>query len=146
VSFGTLVVIVLAGLGGPLLALSERHFVPVVIGEIIAGVVVGRTGLGVVDPANATVSFLGQVGFEMVMLTVGMQLPLRDPRLADSLRGGAVLAAIVGVLAVPAGLAAAALGALLTPRYTQCYSRLDPLRCSCPRSRRPAPMGRTRSR
>ncbi|HEY2536217.1 MAG TPA: cation:proton antiporter [Solirubrobacteraceae bacterium] len=38
-----------------------------------------------------------------------MHLPLRDPRLAASLRGGAVLAAIVGVLAVPAGFAAAAI-------------------------------------
>ena len=45
-SFGTLVVIVLAGLGGPLLGLAGRWFVPVVIGEILAGVIVGATGLG----------------------------------------------------------------------------------------------------
>ncbi|MFI4984609.1 MAG: cation:proton antiporter [Solirubrobacterales bacterium] len=107
-TFGTLVVIVLAGLGGPLLGLSGRWFVPVVIGEIVAGVVVGRTGLGSVDPANATISFLGQVGFAMLMLTVGMHLPLRDRRLWDSLRSGTSRAVIVGVLAVPAGFAAAA--------------------------------------
>ena len=107
-SFGTLVVIVLAGLGGPLLGLSGRLFVPVMIGEILAGVIVGRTGLGAVDPANTTISFLGEVGFAMLMLTVGVHLPLRDPRLSASLRSGMVLAAIVGVLAVPAGLAAAA--------------------------------------
>ena len=107
-NFGTLVVIVLAGLGGPLLALAKRRFVPVVIGEIIAGVIVGRTGLGSVDPAQATVSFLGQVGFAMLMLTVGMHLPLRDRRLSASLRSGAVLAAIVALLAVPAGFVAAA--------------------------------------
>ncbi len=101
--------IVLAGLGGPLLGLSRRWFVPVVIGEIIAGVVVGRTGLGLVDPANPTVAFLGEVGFAMLMLTAGMHLPLRDPRLSASLRGGTMLAVIVGVLAVPAGFAAAAL-------------------------------------
>jgi Kef-type K+ transport system membrane component KefB len=108
-NFGILVVIVLAGLGGPLLSLSGRRFVPVVIGEILAGVLVGRTGLGVVDPANTTIAALGAVGFAMLMLTVGMHLPLRDPRLAASLRGGTMLAVIVGVLAVPAGLAAAAL-------------------------------------
>jgi Kef-type K+ transport system membrane component KefB len=45
----------------------------------------------------------------MLMLTAGMHLPLRDPRLAGALRTGAVLAAIVGVLAVPAGFAAAAI-------------------------------------
>lgn len=108
-SFGILLAIVLAGLGGPLLGLSERRFVPVVIGEIAAGVLVGKTGLEIVDPGEPAVAFLGEVGFAMLMLTVGMHLPLRDPRLAGALRGGAVLAAIVGLLAVPAGFAAAAI-------------------------------------
>lgn len=108
-SFGILLAIVLAGLGGPLLGLSERRFVPVVIGEIAAGVLVGKTVLEIVDPGEPTIAFLGEVGFAMLMLTVGMHLPLRDPRLAASLRGGATLAAIVGVLAVPAGFAAAAI-------------------------------------
>ncbi len=107
-SFGTLLVIVLAGLGGPLLGINGRRFVPVVIGEILAGVIVGPTVLNAVDPANPTVAFLGQVGFAMLMLTVGMHLPLRDRRLWASLRSGALLAAIVGVLAPLAGLAAAA--------------------------------------
>ncbi len=107
-SFGTLTVVVLAGLGGPLLALSERRFVPIVVGEIIAGILVGPEALSIVDPTNATISFLGQVGFAMLMLTVGMHLPLRDPRLARSLRSGTLLAAIVAVLAIPAGLLAAA--------------------------------------
>jgi Kef-type K+ transport system membrane component KefB len=108
-SFGTLTVIVLAGLGGPLLALSERRFVPIVVGEIIAGILVGPEALSIVDPANTTIVFLGQVGFAMLMLTVGMHLPLRDARLARSLRSGTLLAAIVAVLAIPAGLLAAAL-------------------------------------
>lgn len=108
-SFGTLLVIVLAGLGGPLLALNDKRFVPVVIGELLAGVLVGDTGLRSVDPDGATLSFLGQVGFAMLMLTAGMHLPLRDRRLFASLRRGALLAACVGVLSIPAGLAAAAL-------------------------------------
>ncbi len=108
-SFGTLTVIVLAGLGGPLLALSERRFVPIVVGEIIAGILVGPEALSIVDPANTTIAFLGQVGFAMLMLTVGMHLPLRDARLARSLRSGTLLTAIVAVLAIPAGLLAAAL-------------------------------------
>jgi Kef-type K+ transport system membrane component KefB len=109
VSFQTLLVIVLAGLGGPLLSLTRRRFVPVVVGEIIAGIIVGRTGLEIVDPAQPTISFLGQVGFAMLMLTVGMHLPLRDARLAPSLRTGALLAGIVALLAIPAGLLAAAI-------------------------------------
>ena len=74
--------IVLAGLGGPLLGIAGRRFVPVVIGEILAGILVGPNVFAAVDPANATISFLGQLGFAMLMLTVGMHLPLRDKRLA----------------------------------------------------------------
>jgi Kef-type K+ transport system membrane component KefB len=109
IGFGTLAVLVLAGLAGPLLAISRRWFVPVVIGEILAGVLVGPQVFGAVDPAQPTLAFLGEVGFAMLMLTVGMHLPLRDRRLAGSLRQGALAAAIVTVLAIPAGLLAATL-------------------------------------
>lgn len=101
--------IVLAGLGGPLLALTPRLFVPLAIGELAAGALVGKTGFGVVHPSDPITAFLASVGFAMLMLTVGMHLPLRDRRLFASLRRGATLAAIVGALAVPAGIAAAAL-------------------------------------
>jgi Kef-type K+ transport system membrane component KefB len=107
VSFGTLTVIVLAGLGGPLLGIAGHRFVPVVIGEILAGILVGPAVLDAVNPANGTISFLGEIGFAMLMLTVGMHLPLRDKRLAASLRSGGLLAGIVCILAVPAGLLAA---------------------------------------
>jgi Kef-type K+ transport system membrane component KefB len=106
-SFGTLVLIVLAGLGGPLLAVTTGHFVPVVVGEILAGILVGPAVLGTVHPADATTALLGEVGFAMLMLTVGMHLPLRDRRLAGAARTGTLLALIVSVLAVPAGLLAA---------------------------------------
>ncbi len=106
-SFGVLAAIVLAGLAGPLLGLNRRFFVPVMVGEIFAGILVGPAVLGVVDPANSTVAFLRDTGFAMLMLTAGMHLPLRDPRLAASLREGALLAAMVAALAVPAGLLAA---------------------------------------
>jgi Kef-type K+ transport system membrane component KefB len=109
VSFGDLLVIVLAGLGGPLLALTPRLFVPLAIGELAAGALVGRTGFGAVHPSDTITAFLASVGFAMLMLTVGMHLPLRERRLLESLRRGALPAAIVGVLAVPAGIAAAAL-------------------------------------
>jgi Kef-type K+ transport system membrane component KefB len=109
VSFGTLVAIVLAGLGGPLLGLLGRRFVPVVIGEILAGILAGPAVLDVVDPSNTMVSFLADIGFAMLMLTVGMHLPLRDRRLAASIREGALLAALVCLLAVPAGILAASI-------------------------------------
>ncbi len=108
-SFGTLVLIVLAGLGGPLLAVASGRFVPVVVGEILAGILVGPAVLGTVHPDNATISTLGEVGFAMLMLTVGMHLPLSDRRLASAARRGGLAAAIVCVLALPAGLLAASI-------------------------------------
>jgi Kef-type K+ transport system membrane component KefB len=107
VSFEVLLVIVLAGLGGPLLAGAAGGFVPVVIGEILAGILVGPAVLGAIDPADGTLAFLGEIGFAMLMLTVGMHLPLRDPRLTAALRGGGLLAGIVCVLVGPAALLAA---------------------------------------
>ena len=106
-SFGTLVVIVLAGLGGPLLGIAGHRFVPVVIGEILAGILVGPTVLDAVNPANNSISFLAEIGFAMLMLTVGMHLPLREKRLTAALRSGGLLAGIVCILAIPAGLLAA---------------------------------------
>jgi Kef-type K+ transport system membrane component KefB len=106
-SFGTLVLIVLAGLGGPLLGIATGRFIPVVVGEILAGILVGPAVLGTVHPANATIATLGEIGFAMLMLTVGMHLPLSDRRLAAAARKGGLLAGLVCVLAVPAGLLAA---------------------------------------
>ena len=106
-SFGVLSLIMLASLAGPLLGAGGRVFVPVVAGEILAGVVLGRTGFDAVDLSDPTLRFLGDIGFAMLMFSVGAHIPLRDPRLPDSLRGGAVAAAVVLVLAPVGGIAAA---------------------------------------
>lgn len=106
-SFGTLVVIALAGLCGPLVPVLARRFVPSMLGEILGGILVGPAVLGVVHPSQPTISFLAEVGFAMLMFTVGLHLPLRESRLVSSVRGGAVLAGIVCALSVPAALLAA---------------------------------------
>jgi Kef-type K+ transport system membrane component KefB len=107
VNFGVLALIVLAGLAGPLLGLGRGAFVPVVIGEVLAGVIVGRTGLDAIDLTDPTVQFLSDVGFAMLMFTVGAHIPLRDPRLPASLRSGAVAAGAVLLLCPLGGVAAA---------------------------------------
>ncbi|HXY81734.1 MAG TPA: cation:proton antiporter [Gaiellaceae bacterium] len=110
-SFGILAVIVCAGLGGPLLALGRRGLVPVVVGELAAGVVVGKTGTRWVDTGEPTTAFFSQVGFAMLMFTAGMHVPIRQPGIARGLRRGALAALVVGALSAPAGIAtAAALG------------------------------------
>lgn len=109
-SFGTLALICACGLAGPLLAAGTRGTVPAVVGEILAGVIIGKTGFDVLETADATLSFLSNLGFAMLMFAVGMNVPLRDARLRASLGAGAVAAAATGALAIGAGLLAAHIG------------------------------------
>jgi len=105
-SFGTLALLGLCGLCGPLLSASSRGTVPVVVGEIAAGVIIGKTGLQAIDTGNATLAFLADIGFAMLMLSVGMNVPLHDGRLRKSLGRGTLAAAGAAGLAVAAGHAA----------------------------------------
>ena len=107
--FGTLVVLVLAGLSGPLLGSLGRGVVPVAVGEIAAGVIAGPAVIGVLHPGQGALPFLAEVGFAMLMLAVGMHLPLRERSLTQAVRGGSEMAVIVFALAVPAGLLASLL-------------------------------------
>jgi Kef-type K+ transport system membrane component KefB len=109
-SFGTLALIGLCGLAGPLLSTAGRGAVPVVVGELLAGILLGRTGIGAIDPSDPTLSFLSEVGFAMLMFAAGMSVPLRDRRMLDSLGGGAVTAIVVACIAVGAGLLVAQIG------------------------------------
>ncbi len=106
-SFGVLSVIVLAGLAGPLLSASERVLVPVIVGELLAGLVVGRSGFGWVHPADPTTAFLAAIGFAMLMFAAGMHVPVRQPALARQLGRGTIAACLVGALSALGGWATA---------------------------------------
>jgi Kef-type K+ transport system membrane component KefB len=101
----TLLVIVLAGLAGPLIAAGPRPLIPTIVGEIVAGAILGRTGFGIIDPATPANSFLYTLGFAMLMLVAGSHVQLRGPALASGARSAAVAFAVVVVLAVPVGIA-----------------------------------------
>lgn len=103
-SFGTLALVGICGLLGPLLSAAGRGLVPVVVGEILAGVIIGDTGFRIVDTANPTLSFLAEIGFAMLMLSAGMSVPLREARVIRALDRGARAAVVVAVLAVGGGL------------------------------------------
>jgi Kef-type K+ transport system membrane component KefB len=103
--FPELTLLIALGLVGPLLASVGRWAPPIVVGEILAGVVVGRSGFGWVDPTTPVAVFLSDVGFALLMLIVGTHLPLRRGDLRPAIRRAvsltgltAVLAAVVGVL------------------------------------------------
>jgi Kef-type K+ transport system membrane component KefB len=107
ISFGQLTLIVLAGLAGPLLSSSRKVVVPVVVGELLAGVALGKTGAGLVKADNPTVAFLGEVGFAVLMMVAGMHVPLRNRALLGSLGRGAIAVVVSAILGVGGGLAIA---------------------------------------
>jgi Kef-type K+ transport system membrane component KefB len=104
ISFGQLTLIVLAGLCGPLVASSRKVVVPVVVGELLAGVALGKTGAGLVKAGNPTVAFLGNVGFAVLMMVAGIHVPLRNRALLGSLGRGALAVVASAVLGVGGGL------------------------------------------
>ncbi|MCW2786050.1 MAG: cation:proton antiporter [Marmoricola sp.] len=102
-SFTELSVICLVALTGPLLALRKGWHLPVVLGELIAGVILGRTGFGYLDAGNQTFSYLADAGFALVMFVAGTHVPVRNPAIRPALRTGVVRAVAVGVVATVLG-------------------------------------------
>jgi Kef-type K+ transport system membrane component KefB len=103
VSFAVLAVISIVALLGPLLALPERWHLPVVLGELVAGIVLGPTLLNVLHSADPAFSFLAEVGFALVMFVAGTHVPLRDPALRAGAWLGLLRALGIGVVAAILG-------------------------------------------
>jgi Kef-type K+ transport system membrane component KefB len=66
----------------PLLLSSVRGrlAIPIVVGEIIAGMIVGRSGFGWVVPDNGALSVLKELGFVLLMFLSGMEIDFRSLR------------------------------------------------------------------
>ena len=109
-SLGVIALICSAALLGPALSLLARGAVPAVVGQLLAGVIIGRTGLRIVNPADGNLALLQALGFVMLMFTVGMHVPLHDARLRGALRSGLVATAAAVPLALAAGIACNAAG------------------------------------
>jgi Kef-type K+ transport system membrane component KefB len=105
--FHTLALLTAIGMAGPLLASIPRFVVPVVIGELLAGLVVGRTGFGIVDPTDVTFTLLANIGFALVMFVVGTHVPIRDTTLLSAIPKALLRAVLVGVVAAGLGVALA---------------------------------------
>ncbi|MGA7203740.1 MAG: cation:proton antiporter [Specibacter sp.] len=103
-TFPVLALICVAALLGPLLALPQKWRIPVVVGELLAGLLIGRTFLNVVDPAEPTFTFLADMGFALVMFVAGTHVPVRNTEIRAALGRGALR-----LLAVAAAAAAVAI-------------------------------------
>jgi Kef-type K+ transport system membrane component KefB len=106
--FATLCLVAVIGMVGPLLAAVPRLGIPVIVGEIAAGIVVGRTGFDIVDTTNATFSLLANIGFALVMFVVGTHVPVRDASLRSALPKAVMRAVLVGAVAAVLGVGLAA--------------------------------------
>ncbi|HEY6470091.1 MAG TPA: cation:proton antiporter [Candidatus Dormibacteraeota bacterium] len=102
--FAQLTILVLAGLAGPLLAFGRRGLIPVVIGELIAGFVLGRTGFGVIDSATQPLPVLSAIGFAMLMFTAGTHVDIGSPAIRQGFARGVLALAVVAVTAIPIGI------------------------------------------
>ncbi len=102
-SFATLTLVVLAGLLGPVIAGRRSWNIPVVVGELLAGVAIGASGFSLVDPAEPTFTLLADIGFGLTMFIVGAHVPLRNPGVGAALKHGILGAVLVGAVAVGAG-------------------------------------------
>jgi len=109
VSFFQLSLIATVALLGPLLALPRKWHLPVVLGQLLAGIAIGRTGLGLVDSTDPTFTFVADVGFALIMFVAGSHVPVRDTAIRPALGAGALRAGIAAGLAVVVGIVIALL-------------------------------------
>jgi Kef-type K+ transport system membrane component KefB len=105
--FDTLALLAVIGMAGPLLASWPRFQVPLIIDELVAGLVVGRTGFGIVDSDDATFTLLANIGFALVMFVVGTHVPVRDKTLRSAIPKALLRSVAIGVVAAVLGLALA---------------------------------------
>jgi Kef-type K+ transport system membrane component KefB len=120
-TFGALALIVVAGLLGPALALRSVWHLPVVLGELVAGIVLGPTVLSWVHAANPTWTFLADIGFALVMFVAGSHVPARDPQLRRGIRLGLPRAVGVGAVSV---VIAVVVNAVFHTGHTSLYAVL----------------------
>ncbi len=104
-SFANLALIAVIGLLGPLLAYPRGWHLPIVLGELAAGIALGATGFNQLHADNTTFTFLADIGFALVMFVAGSHVPVRDASMKTALRTGLLRAVGIGVVSVPAGIA-----------------------------------------
>ena len=116
--FDTLALLTFVGFAGPLLASLPRVRIPVVIGELTAGIVIGKTGFGVFDVTNQTFQLFANIGFALVMFVVGTHVPIRGHELRSAVPLALARAVLCGVVAAALGVGlAAAFGTSHGPLY-----------------------------
>ena len=71
--FLPLLLVVLLAMFVPLL-LARLRRIPVVVGEILAGIIIGPSVLGLVSGHEPTLDVLGEIGFAFLMFLSGLEI------------------------------------------------------------------------
>ncbi len=74
--------------------IAERLGQPAVLGELAGGVIVGVSGLRLVDPHNVTIHLLSELGVILLLFLIGLETDLKK---LMSVGGSASAVAVVGV-------------------------------------------------
>ena len=73
--FTPLLIVIALAFSVPLVLMRfQRLRLPIVVGEILAGIVVGRSGFGWVTNEDALLTLLAEFGFVFLMFLAGMEI------------------------------------------------------------------------
>src|SRR5919112_6320645 len=75
--------------------LAERLGQPAVLGELIGGVVIGVSGLHLVQPHDVTIHLLSELGVILLLFLIGLETDLKK---LMQVGGSAMAVAFVGVV------------------------------------------------
>ena len=89
-------------------ALAERIGQPAILGELVGGIVLGASALGILDPNDVAIHTLAQLGLLILLFEIGLATDLRA---LTKVGGTATVIAVVGVV-LPFALGFAALSAM----------------------------------
>ena len=102
-----LALVLIIGLFGPLLAMPKRFAVPVAVGELLAGVLFGASGLKIIDGTSGNLQLLANIGFALVMMVAASHIDVgrfANPKVFKVALRNVVISAGLG-LAVGYGIA-----------------------------------------
>ena len=102
--FDTLALLTAVGFAGPLLTSLPHLRIPLIIGELVAGLVLGKTGFGVLDESNSTFQLFANIGFALVMFVAGTHVPVRSREVRSAVPRALARAVLCGVVAAALGV------------------------------------------
>ncbi len=124
-SFSSLLIVATAAFFVPII-LARLPAVPIVVGEILVGIAIGRSGFDLVQHGDVSLEILSEIGFAFLMFLSGLEIdfsilnrgktPTVDGKKQPSLLSTAVLSFVATLLiAVPIGFALAYFGLVEDP-------------------------------